>query len=98
MLGVPRNSLVPAELEHGVFQAIALVLHAVHQTLGPNELRRQQRESKKNNQPPWAGCEEHNDTHQEKRKPGENTKEAANLLDGPKEHGVLWGGGGEPRL
>jgi hypothetical protein len=91
MLGFPRNSLVLTELQDRFFQAIALVLHAVHQTLGPHELSRKQREPKKNDKPPGAGREKHNDTYQEKGKPGKNSEKAANLLDRPKEHGSSGG-------
>jgi hypothetical protein len=68
------------------------VPHAIHEALGPNELRCKQRKAEKNDQPPGTGGEKHKDTHQEKCKPGKNAKKAANLLNCPKDH---WPSGAE---
>jgi hypothetical protein len=66
------------------------VFDAVHETLCPDEFRRQQAQPKKNHQPSWSRSDQHYDTNQQKREAAYDARDAADLLDGAKEHEAFW--------
>ena len=76
----------------GVANASALVLDAVHEALGPDEFRGEQAQSEKNHQPAWSWSDQHYDTNQQKREAAYDARDAADLLDGAKEHEAFWKG------
>jgi hypothetical protein len=76
----------------GIADASALVFDAVHEALGPDEFRGQQAQPEKNHQPPRPWSDQHYDTNQQKREAAYDARDAADLLDGAKEHEAFWKG------
>jgi hypothetical protein len=76
----------------GVADSSAFVFDAVHEALGPDEFRGQQAQPKKNHQPTGSWSDQHYDPNQQKREAAYDARDAADLLDGAKEHEAFWKG------
>jgi hydrogenase maturation protease len=79
-----------AEFEDGVFQAIAFVLHAVHQTPGPDKLRGQKRQAKEDHRPAWRGSKDHHDAQHKECKSRNDLEESPDLIDRTERHEPSW--------
>jgi hypothetical protein len=65
----------------------------IHQTARPDKLGGEEGQAEEDDQPAGTGGEKHDNPNQKKGEPGENSKEAPNLVNRPEEHEPSWAEG-----
>ena len=72
--------------ENGILETFGLALETIHDATRPHKFSREQAQSEENYGSARPGSENHNHSQQKQGEPGEDQKNAANLLDRLKEH------------